>query len=308
MSISLKQVRAFVTLAESRTYVEAANRLHMSQPALSLSIKALEEQLGGALLERTTRSFSLTPEAHSFFLQAKPLLKQWDETIESIQERFQLKSGEVSIAVMPTFAATLLPKVLKSFRNTYPEVALSLNDVIAEETVEMVRNGKVEIGISFRPKALDDVNFTPLFIDDFLAVLPQEHMLADMNSVAFEDVLSEPLLLLQAPSLVSQLIRNAAHSKQLSLHCDMEAHQLATIGRMVSEGLGVSIVPSVCAQQMTEMGTICRPLKDIDISSEVGLLTSKNQALSAASMHFIDIIKREFKSHTVQSATQTTQD
>ncbi len=294
MSISLKQARAFVTLAESRTYAEAANKLHLSQPALSLAIKALEESIGGSLLKRTTRAFSLTPEGQAFLVQVKALLGDWDTTVETVKDRFQLKSGQVSIAVMPTFAATLLPKVLKMFKDSYPKVTISLNDVIAEEAVEMVRKGKVEVGISFRPKITDDVDFKPLFTDHFVAVFPSNYKIKGDQAVSLKEVLSQPLLLLQNPSLVTELINETALKHGLSCKSDMKAHQLATIGRMVSEGLGVSIVPQVCAQQMNEMGAICRPLKGAEISSEIGVLTLKRHALSAAAIAFISAVEQTF--------------
>ena len=295
MNISLKQVRAFVTLSECRTYAEAADKLHLSQPALSLAIKALEDAVGGPLLKRTTRAFSLTPEGQSFLGQARELLNDWDDTIGSLKDRFQLKSGALSIAVMPTFAATVLPKAIKHFKGHHPGISVSLNDVIAEEAVEMVRRGKVEVGISFRPKVMDDVDFSPLFRDYFVAVLPSYHLFASKHALAFRDVLDQPLLLLQPPSLVSELIQSAATSQGYDVNVMMQAHQLATIGRMVSEGLGLSIVPKVCSTQMTEMGTVWRPLEDVDISSDIGVITRKRHALSAAASSFIRVLENEFR-------------
>jgi LysR family carnitine catabolism transcriptional activator len=195
---------------------------------------------------------------------------------------------------MPTFAATLLPGAFRTFKDLYPDIAISLNDVITEEVVELVRNGKVEIGISFHPKITDDLQFQSLFRDHFVAVLPAHHVLASAKTLSFEEILNEPFLSLKAPSLVTELIEEAARAHSLQFKSIMQAHQLATIGRMVSEGIGVSIVPEVCTQQMTEMGAVCRPLNDVDISSDIGLLTLKRKALSAAAESFLSVIDKAF--------------
>jgi LysR family carnitine catabolism transcriptional activator len=295
MSISFKQIQSFVVVAESRTYAEAADKLHLSQPALSLAIKSLEERIGGKLLTRTTRSFTLTPEGREFLPQAKILLRDWLSTIEMVKDRFALKTGQVSLAVMPSFAASLLPRVLKQFKDENPGISIVLQDVVAEEAVEMVRNEKVEMAISFQPHIMDDVSFKLLFHDQFIVALPADHPMTSQQSLVFERVLSEPLLVLQPPSQVTEIIMQAAHDKGLSCDSIMQAHQLATIGRMVSEGLGLSIVPKVCAKQMGEMGAICRPLVDVSIESNIGIITRKYSTLSAASLTFIDLLQKAFK-------------
>jgi len=301
MSVSLKQIRAFVTLADCRTYAEAATILHMSQPALSLTIKSLEDNVGGQLLKRTTRSFRLTPEGLNFLPKAKSLLTDWDTSLESLKSHFLLHSGQVSIAVMPSFAATLLPKALKTFKDAHPDIVIALNDVIAEQAVDMVRKGKVDVGISFEPEVLDDLNFEPLFWDEFVALLPPDHALAKRETISIEALLNEPFLSLQAPSVVTRIIKQKVDELGLSYFSDMQAHQLGTIGRMVSEGLGVGIAPSVCSQQMTEMGVICRRLHDVSIGSQIGVLTLKRYALSVASETFIRVVKQVLRNDSAES-------
>ncbi len=114
--MTVKQLRAFLAVAQSLSFAQAGERLHLSQPALSLAIKSLEESLGGPLLERTTRSVSLTPEGETLLPLALRLLADWDNTEELLRQHFTLQLGKVSIAAMPSFAGNLLPLVLKTFR------------------------------------------------------------------------------------------------------------------------------------------------------------------------------------------------
>ncbi len=294
MAASVKQIRAFITVARCRSFAEAADQLHLSQPALSIAIKSLEEIVGGQLLARTTRSFALTPEGDYFLPIAQRLMNQWDDALENLEDRFTLKSGRITLATMPSFAANLLPKALHSFKTQHPHVSITLHDVIAEETVNMVRTDRVEIGVSFNPGKQADLDFIELFEDRFVAVLPTGHPLLTLKAVPIATLLSNDVITLQSPSQVRQMIVDTLKTKHLVLEPALEAHQLATIGRMVASGLGVSIVPALSAKQMIELGAQCMPISDITITETVGIITRKRHPLSAAAIAMRDVLIDSF--------------
>ncbi|WP_320837379.1 LysR family transcriptional regulator [Zhongshania sp.] len=299
MNVTLKQLRAFVAVVQSRSFAEAAVVLHLSQPALSSAIQVLESTVGGLLLVRTTRTFALTPEGESFYPVAVRLLADWDGALNELHKRFALREGKISIAAMPSFASNQLPIAIRNFKNNYPEVQITLNDVIAEEVVAMVRSGRVELGISFDPgdgKRLgnEDLIFTPLFDDCFVAVLPPEHALLKQTQLSAEELLEFDFISLQAPSVVRKVIFRECASQGLSILPAYETHQLATIGRMVANGLGVSVVPSLCQKQMHELGAHCRPLLKPIIRQQVGLITHRNYPLSVACQAMANILQESF--------------
>ena len=292
--ITLKQVRAFVAVVQSGSFADAAAVIHLSQPALSSAIKTLENTLGGNLLLRTTRTFALTPEGESFYPVAIRLLADWDGALDNLHNRFALREGKISIAAMPSFAGNQLPIALRHFKDAYPAVTIALNDVIAEEVVAMVRSGRVELGISFDPGETDDLIFTPLFEDRFIAVLPDGHPLLKQKQVSASKLLASDFIALQPPSRVSQLIAAEFISRGLSWSPVFETHQLATIGRMVANGLGVSVVPSLCREQMNELGAHCLPLVRPSIRQQVGLISHRRYPLSAACEAMADTLKQTF--------------
>jgi LysR family carnitine catabolism transcriptional activator len=285
---TVKQLRAFVAVAKTRSFTEACEQVHLSQPALSIAIKNLEDALGGKLLVRTTRALRLTPEGEGFYKTAMRLLTDWDDAFEEVQSRFSLYRGKIAISCMPSFAGNLLPSVLLKFREKHPDINIAVHDVIAEEVVEMVRSGRVEIGISFDPGDADDLLFQPLFEDDFIAAIPSDHPLAAKKELTWEQIVNEDLISLQRPSSMRLQIERELHKIDLQLNVSYEAHQLSTIGRMVATGLGIGLVPTLCAQQMRELGTICRPLLDPIISRKVGIITRKRSALSAAAQGVVN--------------------
>jgi LysR family carnitine catabolism transcriptional activator len=288
--MTVKQLRAFLAVAQSLSFAQACERLHLSQPALSLAIKNLEESLGGQLLLRTTRSVSLTPEGELLLPIARRLLADWDNTEELLRQHFTLQLGKVAIAAMPSFAGNLLPMALKAFRDRYPKVNVAVHDVINEQVLEMLRNRRVELGIAFEPEALDGLEFIPFYTDRFVAVVPAGCPLAELPELSWAQLLKERFITLQRPSAVRLLLEESIAAQHGKLQVAFESHQLVTVGRMVAQGLGVSAVPSLCIQQMQELGARCIALSAPRVERRVGLLRLAGYELSSAAQALSDVL------------------
>lgn len=292
MSVTIRQLHCFVAVARSGSFAEAGSLLHLSQPALSIAIKNLEQEIGGKLLLRSTRSVALTPEGVRFYPVVQRLLRDWDRSLEDVRNLFSLRRGKLDIAAVPTFASSLLPAVLAEYHGLYPDINISVHDVITENVVAMVRESRVELGVTFDPGEADDLNFSPLFRDRFVAVLPAGHELLERKSLKWRELKNYPYLALQRPSSIRLLIDVTLLKHDISLLPAFEAHQLASIGRMVTAGLGISVVPALSRSQMEEMGAICRPLSGPVITRELGVITRKRQPLSAAAQAMLEVITR----------------
>lgn len=290
MNVTIRQLQAFITVAQTRSFAEACTLLHLSQPALSIAIRNLEDAIGGRLLERTTRSVALTPEGARFYPVVKRLLTDWDKSLEDVRNLFALRQGKLDIAAMPTFAGSLLPAILAQYRRQFPDINITVHDVIAESVVDMVREGRVELGVTFDPGEAQDLNFKPLFRDRFVAVLPGDHPLLAKRQLRWHDLHSFPYITLQRPSSIRLLIDRILQEHGTALTPAFEAHQLASIGRMVAAGLGVSVVPALSGAQMREMGVECRPLSTPVITRNVGVITRKRHPLSVATQAMLDVI------------------
>ncbi|EJO94848.1 LysR family transcriptional regulator [Ectopseudomonas mendocina DLHK] len=291
--MTIKQLRAFLAVAQSLSFAQACERLHLSQPALSLAIKNLEQSLGGQLLVRTTRSVALTPEGETLLPIAVRLLADWDNAEDLLRQHFTLQMGKVAVAAMPSFAGNRLPSALRAFRDAYPRVNVAVHDVINEQVMEMVRDGRVELGIAFEPATLDGLQFTPLYEDRFVAVVPADSELAGREALSWVDLLDRPFITLQRPSAVRLLLEDSVIASHGRLPVAFESHQLVTVGRMVAEGLGVSAVPQLCRQQMEELGARCLPLGEPQVTRRVGLLHQAGRQLSSAAQALSDTLLRQ---------------
>ncbi|AUM69379.1 LysR family transcriptional regulator [Pseudomonas fluorescens] len=291
--MTLKQVRAFLAVAQSLSFAVACERLHLSQSALSLTIKALEEGLGGRLFSRNTRNVALTPEGESLLPLARRLIADWDNAEDEMRQRFTLQRGRVTLAAMPSFAGNLLPPILKTFRARYPNVNVTVNDVINEQVLEMVRDRHVELGVAFEPMQGSSLTFTPLYLDRFVAVVPLDSSLAQLREIHWQTLLEQPFITLQRPSTVRVMLEEHLRARGMKLPVEFESHQLATVGRMVASGLGVSAVPALCVGQMHELGARCITLSDPVIERAIGVLTKPGHELSAAAQALFDTLKEQ---------------
>lgn len=300
--MTLRQLKAFLAVAQTLSFAEASKKVFMSQPALSLAIKSLEEGVGGRLLVRTTRSVALTPEGKALYERSRRLVNEWDAMEEEMRQRFALERGLVSIAAMPSFAANQLPDLIGEFRERYPGISVQVHDVIAEETVELVRAGKVELGVTFHPEGLAEQDtFMALMVDQFVAVLPSDHPVANQASITWDELADDEFIALQRPSMVRMRVEEKLAEAGIQLDVAFDSHQLATVGRMVGSGLGVSVVPALCQRQMIEAGARVVPLHSPVIESELGILTRKNYQLSAPAQAMFDVIIRYFSTQSPET-------
>lgn len=296
MNVSLRQLRAFATLADSRSFAEASDVLHLSQPALSVAIKNMEQAVGGSLFDRSTRSVQLSPEGRQFLPVARRLLADWDNAFDDLGRAFNLQQGKVSVAVMPSFAVNQLPEALATFQSACPDINITVEDIVMELVIDAVRQGKVDLGVTFEPEQLDGVDFMPLFTDRWIALLHAESPLRDRQRLSWKDLVKEPFIAMNRGSWSRSTTDKAMADAGVTPARLLEANQIATIGRMVSVGLGTAVVPALCQGQMERLGVVCRAFSGPAITRRVGIFTRRRHPLSRAASAMIDHLQAHFGS------------
>lgn len=290
MNPSIRQLNAFVAVAQSRSLAEASERIHLSQPAISIALRKLEESVGGALFSRSTRQLSLTPEGKAFLPVAIRLLNDWTEAFEDLDDLFSKNRGKVTVAALPTLAAGLLPGIIATFHDRYPRINFALHDVLAEQVNAMVREGRADLGLSVPPLDAEEFHFEPVLEDRYVAVCPSSHPLLAQPQVEWAQLAGHPFIGIHRLSSSRQDIDRimADVGKTLDIRCD--ASQIATVGRMVAAGVGISVLPELSFRQIATHGIEYRPLVQPRIGRPLGIIQRRRHPLSAAAAALREMI------------------
>ena len=286
--MTLKQLKAFLVLARTLNYANAANELCLSQSALILSIKTLEEELGGKLFKRNTRRVAITTAGQSLIPYAKKLLANWEDMEKDVKQRFKLNRGTLNIASMPFATHAVLPEVMHDFAQQHPNISFSIHDITNEKIIEKVQEGIFEIGICFEPKANDQLIFQPIFNEDFLALLPKHHVLAKQKSVTWLELCSCPFVTLQNPSIIRHVIEEHCAALQVVLDLKVECHQISSLSHFVAYGMGVSAIPRHFQKFIDLEKNVLVEIEDNQAQLAVGIIYKKDYELSNMSSQFIE--------------------
>jgi DNA-binding transcriptional LysR family regulator len=244
--IDLRQIRQFVTLAEELHFGRAAERLHMTQPPLSMAIRALEDALGVQLFHRTRRSVALTPAGEIWLGHARRLLADAERLPSIAQRAARGELGQLRLAFVSIASYALLPDLVCRFRAAFPDVRVELREATSDVQFEALSKGEIDAGIIIRPDEdfRPSVSHRPLPGEPLVAVVPEGWGSA-RQTVSFEEIAEHPLIFFPrqvAPAyydIVSDYY--ARHGRSFRIH--QEAIQMQTIIGLVAAGLGVSLVP-----------------------------------------------------------------
>ena len=288
MDVSYRQIKAFVEVAKSSTFAEAAVNLHLTQPALSSAIKKMEEQLGGKLFQRNTRNVSLTPEGEVLFPNALRLLHDWDNTFSDIQNLFAMAKGQLTICAMPSFAESHLPNILSVFHQRIPNVNLRIVDVVMEQVIHEVTTGRSEIGFSFEPERKDGLVFKSLFADEFVVVTNKAQSAHLGDKLHWQDCLKLPLVMMNRGSAVRHWTQTKL-AQYGELNIIAETGQLSTLGKLILNGLGISIMPAICKAQMERLGLVTKEISDMPLVKNIGIIRNARKGLSLPAQSMWDM-------------------
>ena len=294
--MTLKQLKAFLMLTRTLNYAQAADELCITQSALSLSIKSLEEELGGKLFYRNTRKVNLTPEGNALIPFARKLLSNWEDMEKDVKQRFQLNRGTLNIASMPFAAHAILPQVLQQFSQQYPNISYSIHDIPNEKIIEKVQDGIFELGLCFRPTSPSNLNFQLLFEEDFVAIVPKHHALALREQIALSELCRYPFITLQQPSIVRNIVEACCQENQLILNLKVECHQISSLSQFIAQGMGVSVIPRHYQQFIDTAHNKILEIEQGNVRLQLGLIYKQDIELSNLSKQFMLSVLQQFSS------------
>jgi DNA-binding transcriptional LysR family regulator len=246
--LELRQIRQFTVLAEELNFRRAAERLHISQPPLSATIRRLEDDLGVRLFDRDKHTVALTAAGEVFLVEARRLLGQVNEAATLARSTAQGLSGVLRVSCVPSALLDLMPSVLRRFHAAYPQVRVIVTRELSARQIEEVQQQKVDVAIVIPTEAHEDsrIETTLLKHERFSLACPTGHRLATRSTASLRDIEADPLLaffsLAESPGFSGPLLK-AFRASALQPRVMHDYAQWGTSLVMVAGGFGLAIVP-----------------------------------------------------------------
>jgi len=241
--MELDQLRYFLQVAESGSFTRAAERLKISQPALSRSIQKLEEELGQPVFERKARSVCLTDTGALLQSRAHQVLTILEDTKAEITDDGE--SGRVRVGAIPTIAPYFLPEVLRQFSREFPKAMLIVQENTTDNLLKSLTQGEIDLAILALPVPARYLEIEELFEEELLLVLPPDHPLVDREKIRPNDVEPYPFVLLDEAHCLSDTIVSFCRQRSFQPVAVERASQLAMVQELVSLSHGVSMIPEM---------------------------------------------------------------
>lgn len=286
MNITLRQLRAFVAVARTGSFTLAAESLFVTQSALSGLIKELEESLGVRLFDRSTRRIQLSDVGAGIYPLIDKILHDLDGVIDEVTNLKALKKGVVRIAAPQLMACTLLPEVIASFHEAFPDVDIRLIDCAVESVTSRVFSGEVDLGVGPERDPNSDIEAKRLFELPFHAVFPSGHALSRLKKVRWADLVDHPLITLQGQFTERLSLDLHKDIRELDLNPDKTVTFMSTALSMVAAGLGVTICIPYAVSLIRLYGLEHRPLISPEITRRFFVFTRSGRSLSPAADRF----------------------
>jgi DNA-binding transcriptional LysR family regulator len=292
--LSARQLEAVLALAEYGSFVAAAARLRISQPALTRLVKRLETALGVRLFERSTRKVQITAAGREFAAVAERILNDLGITVQSVREVAEERRGLVVISSVMSVAGGLLPGIVASYRADRPGVEIHVREGVHAAVVEDVRSGVADFGIGYVDELPEFAIGTALGRETFCAVVPARHKLAAKRHVSLADLAGQPIVALPTESRTRRTIDAAAATAGLTLRQMVTVTQVATLLGLVGAGVGVGIVPKGAARGPMGRGLRVIPLGPPLLTRRLGLIALREREPTPAASGFLALLKQRW--------------
>ena len=289
-----RQLSAFCAVVEQRSFSQAADRLGVTQPAVSLQIRSLEQRLGKRLLDRSGRRVEPTEAGRRLYQGAQRLLAMEEELLESLATGEDAVRGRLHIGASTGPGSTVLPLLLCQFQRQQPEVTVALSISDTHTVVELVAERELELGVVGAARRHRGVRFEPFFRDEVVLACPPGHRFAD-RSISVDELRSEPLIVMQEGAGVRQIIEDElrkAGQRLRDFDIRLELGLQESVRTAVTAGFGVSFISRAAIESELAAGTLASArVEGLEPAREISLVRSTGRTATRAVDTFVEFAR-----------------
>ena len=304
--MEIRQLRAFVAIAESGTFTAGALRVHVTQAAISMQIRQLETEIGAKVFVRAPRHVILTEAGEQLLRRARHILREHDAALDEIAELAGAERGRLRIGSASAMVLTdQLPAILKELRKQHPAADIAVTSGTSEVLVDQILAGEVDIAFVSLPVDVRGIKTERLSQDQLVAIASPRHKLAKQKTISAYTLAGERLILGERGGNTRRLIDLFFAQAGVTLRVAMELSRQQAIKRMVEEDMGVGIVPLQSVKEEVEKGRLIRWwIEGAQINWELGIAQLSNGYDSPIMQKFVALAHRNFANTTPASSVK----
>jgi DNA-binding transcriptional LysR family regulator len=291
--MELMQLEMFVAMVEEESFHKAAERVLRTQPAVSMALRKLEQEIGSLLFDRSNRNACVpTDTGEVLYDYAKRLLNLRDEALATLEQLQNLKSGRIRIGANESTSLYVLPNLILAFRKQYPEIKIEVFRQLSARLPNDLRQRNLDLALlSFVPED-SDLEATPIMRDELVLILGPQHHLADRKLVHIRELGAESFIAHNVRSPSREKVIEAFRRFQTPLNITIEIATIETIKRFVAMNLGVAFVPLMCVREDLDRGELkVIPVEGFRHERTLWVVRRRTEAHSHAAQAFMGVIE-----------------
>lgn len=289
-----RKFRVFYEVALKLNMTEVAKSLYMSQPAVSQTIRELEDELDVKLFDRLGRKLYLTHKGEIFFNYVRRILNLYDECTETLRDINELKGGKLKIGASTTIGIYILTDIIGKFNKKYREIDVSITIENTKIIAQMILENKIDFAFVEGPVYSDEIIVEEFCNDELTFIAPPDHPWAKDRRIKLKDVEKEKIIMREEGSGTREVVENALKAQEISYKIDIELGNIEAIKKAVEAGLGVSCISKRCIEREVAEGRIAAvQIEGLRIFRDLHLIYHRDKHLSNLFNSFISFSRQE---------------
>lgn len=285
-----RQLRAFSILARTGSFTATAQELHLSQSAISHAMKALEQEIGCRLLDRMGKTVMLNQAGEQLLVHVEKVLQEMATARAELGRLGKWGSSRLRIGASTTACQHVLPAVLREFKESFPQCAISIEPGDTPEMIDALRAHRIDLAVNLEPRREESLEFRPLFTDELVFVVSPRHPWAEAGKVTGSEIPRQHYILYGKGSYTFRMIEEYFRRDQVVLHSQLDLGNMEAIKELVKLGLGISILaPWTARKELREKSLVALPLGRRKLKRRWGVLHWRGRRLSLAEETFVGL-------------------
>lgn len=291
--LTLSQLSAFLKLAQTSSFVDAASQLGISQPALSRTIQHIETRVGVRLFDRDTRIVSLTPAGERLRPFAARLLEDYETAFRDLREFVEGREGAIRIAALPSIASTLLPPTIQSYQARFPRVRISIWEDVGDQVHHAVREGTADFAVAPPPDLASDLRYHEVLKDSIVLVCRSDDPLAAKSEHPWSVFEGRRFITMSEETGLRRMVESGLAQAGVLVERVFDCSAVTTAAALIAVGQGVSALTRLSVSQMSSPSLVWRPLHQPVVARSIGVVRHKIRSLSPPAQAFVRELERQ---------------